>query len=88
MKIPYTWAEQIKLPQFKELKHNDIKAGNFEFEYTDTLGDVLSNGFQLSPKLEGMMVFFPSRLRHCVYPFYGTDEPRISIAGNLSYLPA
>jgi len=33
------------------------------------------------------MVFFPARLRHCVYPFYKTDEPRISIAGNLSYLP-
>lgn len=87
MKIPYTWSEQIKLPQFREIKHNNIRAGNFEFEYTDTLGDVVSKGFQLSPKFEGIMVFFPARLRHCVYPFYGTDEPRVSISGNLSYYP-
>ena len=87
MKIPYSWDEQIKLPQFNDMKQSDIKAGNFEFEFTDILGDVMSSGFQLSPKLEGMMVFFPSKLRHCVYPFYGNDEPRISISGNLTYYP-
>ena len=31
------------------------------------------------------MVFFPAALMHSVHPFYGTDEPRISIAGNLWY---
>ena len=41
--------------------------------------------YNLSPKYEGFMLFFPAKLRHCVYPFYETDEPRISIAGNLSY---
>ena len=39
------------------------------------------------PKFEGYMILFPARLRHCVYPFYETNEPRISIAGNLSYSP-
>ena len=43
--------------------------------------------YRLSPKFNGVMLFFPAKLRHCVYPFYETDEPRISIAGNLSYLP-
>ena len=85
MKIPYTWTEQIKLPQFKDIKKNEIKAGNFEFEYTNSLGDVLTNSFKLSPKFEGNMVFFPASLRHCVYPFYEIEEPRISISGNLSY---
>ncbi len=85
MKIPYSWDEQIKLPQFRDIKEQDIKAGNFEFEFTDVLGHVMTSGFQLSPKLEGFMVFFPARLRHCVYPFYEIEEPRISISGNLSY---
>ena len=87
LKIPYNWEDQHKLPQFLDIKEGQIRAGNFEFEYIDTIGDIRNYGYRLSPKYEGTMLFFPARLRHCVYPFYETDEPRISIAGNLSYLP-
>ena len=85
MKIPYEGKDQQQLPQFKGTKSVNKKAGNFEFEYIDSLGDVRCFGYQLSPKKEGTMLFFPAKLRHCVYPFYGTDEPRISISGNLFY---
>ena len=87
MKIPYSWDEQIKLPQFRDMNKKDIKAGNFAFAYTDTLGDVITSTYNLTPEYEGYMLFFPARLRHCVYPFYETDDPRISIAGNLSFSP-
>ena len=87
LKIPYDWEDQKKLPQYIEIKDKNIKAGCFEFEYIDTIGDVRNCSYQLSPKNEGTMLFFPARLRHCVYPFFETEEPRISIAGNLSYLP-
>ena len=87
MKIPYDWDHQKKLPQFHNINEVDIKAGNFQFEYNDTLGFIRNFSFKLSPLYEGFMVFFPASLRHCVYPFYDTDEPRISISGNLSYLP-
>ena len=29
------------------------------------------------------MVFFPSMFRHTAYPFYSSDETRVSISGNL-----
>ncbi|MBW3042393.1 putative 2OG-Fe(II) oxygenase [Prochlorococcus marinus] len=87
LKIPYDWEDQKKLPQYSEIKDKSIKAGCFEFEYDDTLGSIANYRYTLSSKFEGYMVFFPAKLRHCVYPFYKTDEPRISIAGNLSYLP-
>ena len=87
LKIPYDWEDQKKLPQYIDLIDKNIKAGCFEFEYNDTLGTIKNYRYQLSPKYEGYMVFFPAKLRHCVYPFYETDEPRISIAGNLAYLP-
>ena len=88
MKIPYSWEEQKKLAQFSDVNDSQIRAGNFQFEYNDTIGGIKTYGYRLSPELEGIMLFFPARLRHCVYPFYEIDEPRISIAGNLSYLPA
>ena len=87
LKIPYSWNEQKKLPLFRDMKESDIKAGTFEFEYCDSLGGIRNYGYKLSPEYEGIMLFFPAKFRHCVYPFYSTDEPRISIAGNLSYLP-
>ena len=88
MKIPYAWEDQKQLPQFRDIDEKNIYAGSFQFEYNDSLGGVRNFSYKLSPKYEGFMLFFPAKLRHCVYPFYETDEPRISIAGNLSYLPA
>ena len=87
MKIPYSWEEQKQLSQFNDIEESNRKVGNFEIEYTDSLGEIRNYAYNLSPDFEGIMLFFPARLRHCVYPFYETDEPRISIAGNLSYLP-
>ena len=48
-------------------------------------GKVVNTAYRLDPSYEGYMVFFPAKLRHMVYPFYETDEPRISIAGNIWY---
>ena len=87
MKIPYSWEEQKNSPKFSGMREINRKVGNFEFEYMDTLGGIRQYAYQLSSKDEGTMLFFPARLRHCVYPFFETEEPRISIAGNLSYLP-
>ena len=85
LKIPYSWKEQQQLPQFKDIHEDNKKAGNFEFEYIDSLGGIRNYIYNLSPDLEGNMLFFPAKLRHCVYPFYGTNEPRISVAGNLFF---
>ena len=87
MKIPYSWEEQIQLPQFQTTKVNDRKAGMFEFEYSDTRGETRSLSYQLSPDFEGCMCFFPAWMRHAVYPFFGTDEERVSISGNIWYTP-
>ncbi len=87
MRIPYSWEEQKKLPQFHDIDEGNIKVGAFHFEYNDSLGGINNYEYRLTPKYEGLMLFFPAKLRDCVYPFYETDEPRISIAGNLSYFP-
>ena len=85
LKIPYDWNDQIELPQFQGTKKEDRKAGIFEFEYIDSLGGIRTYKYNLSPEFEGTMLFFPAGLRHTVYPFFNTSEPRISISGNLWY---
>ena len=87
MKIPTQWEEQHKLPLYDDTRIQDRKASNFEFEYLDILGRITNFAYQLCPKSENTILFFPSALRHTVYPFYNCEEPRISISGNL-WLPS
>ena len=39
--------------------------------------------YELGKNYEGKMLFFPSKLRHEVFPFYNCEEDRISISGNI-----
>ena len=38
----------------------------------------------MSKEMEGTILFFPSELKHTVYPFYNCEEDRISISGNIA----
>ena len=82
MKIPTNHFEQNKNPI--SLDSNSHKISVFDFQYTDMLGSIRNYPYEMSPKVEGTMLFFPSSLKHQVYPFYNCNEERISISGNVS----
>ena len=83
MKIPTKSKEQHNLKFLKGMK--GASASDFEMTYIDTTGQIRSYPYLMDPEMEGKMLFFPSSLKHCVYPFYECDEDRISISGNLYY---
>tara|TARA_B100001113_G_C20995996_1_gene572729 strand:+ start:187 stop:810 length:624 start_codon:yes stop_codon:yes gene_type:complete len=83
MKIPTDWKEQSKLPFMEGQNHSSVS--NFEITYMDTDFTLNQSYYQMSPEMEGKMLFFSSRLKHGVYPFYESDGTRISISGNLMY---
>ena len=80
MKIPTYFKDQRKL-EFAESNTDTIS--NFCFDYKNILGHDVGGIYEMSPKMEGIMLFFPSQLNHSVYPFYNCDEERISISGNI-----
>lgn len=81
MKIPTHWKEQHALPLSTVSKFPC--ASDFCFHYPEK--DIIyTTNFKLSPEDEGRMLFFPAGLAHQVYPFYGTEEERITISGNIS----
>jgi len=57
----------------------------FIFIYNDILGQTKEKEIILSKKDEGTILLFPSKLRHQVYPFFDTDDERISISGNILF---
>ena len=82
VKIPTDWREQHALPI--SANSNAPRASDFEFVYTTMLGQLTNQTYHLDKESEGLMVFFPAKLQHTVYPFYNCEEERVSISGNIS----
>ena len=82
MKIPTHWKDQYALP-FSTHSRSSC-ASDFQFVWSrKDREELIFKNFSLSPEDEGRMLFFPATLQHQVYPFYGTEEERITIAGNI-----
>ena len=81
MKIPTHWKDQHALPWLKDVRQP--QASNFQFDIGQGNGQIQSMKLLLSPEDEGRMLFFPAWLTHQVFPFYGTEEERITISGNI-----
>ena len=83
VKIPTEFEKQHDIQLKKGIHPQGAVAGDFEFEYTNIIGNHSSFVYNMGQYIEGKMVFFPSELRHCVYPFYECDKERVSVSGNI-----
>ena len=57
----------------------------FEFTYTNIIGNLTQHKIILTPEDEGKIIFFHAKLPHVAYPFLGSDDVRISVAGNILF---
>ena len=76
IKIPYDVNEEIKDGKY---------ASCFQFNYTTITGNTFTEIIKVDKSFEGKIMMFPSTLPHCVYPFYTTDDVRISMSGNVLF---
>ena len=83
MKIPYTQENEKKTKIATDINTPCLN-GSFEITYADLLGSLQRYSFFLDKSAEGVILIFPAQTQHCVYPFYTSDEERISISGNLN----
>ena len=81
MRIPTTWQSQHESTASSE--SNLPSASNFQFFHTNILGINQGTTIFMDPIMEGCIFLFPSTLQHQVYPFYNSDEYRVSVSGNL-----
>ena len=81
MKIPTNSTEQHNL---EFVKHsNSSCASDFHFYHTNILGERMTSPIDMNPDMEGWMLFFPAKFQHQVYPFYISEDVRVSISGNI-----
>ena len=55
------------------------------FINTNTLGEIITHCVDVDKSFEGKMLMFNSIQSHMVYPFYTSDDYRITISGNLKF---
>ena len=86
----YSYVIWMKIPEGISCKKqnqgyitNSPMKSTFQMSYVNILGMPEGFKFELEPEDEGRMIFFPSRLYHCVYPFYNCEEERVSVSGNV-----
>jgi len=92
MKIPTHWKEQHKTKfsahvtgeQLSTRYSNPLSNWASDFKFTLPYAPAGEGNIPLSPEDEGRMLFFPAWLIHQVFPFYGTEEERVTISGNIN----
>jgi hypothetical protein len=82
IQIPYLLEEEDKLPN--TINSNTKTNSRFYFYGTLEDGSIKDCCLNIDKSWEGKMIIFPSSLSHQVFPFYTSDDYRISVAGNLS----
>jgi len=86
VKIPYSLEDEINyFPTVEGTSSDrgDVHTSKFCFVYVDTLGRIKQLPIPIDSSYEGTIMMFPSMLNHIVYPFYTSDEYRVSVSGNI-----
>lgn len=83
LNIPYLMNDELKNPS---TINSTVKCpGHFSFTYCTTLGNIFEETIPVDKSWENKMIVFPSKMNHSVYPFFTSDDFRISVSGNLIF---
>lgn len=81
--IPYSIKDELDKGPGKESNNN--LAGHFEFSIRNTLGEHTTLPIPADKSYNGKICVFPSAMPHSVYPFYTSDDYRITVSGNVNF---
>jgi hypothetical protein len=81
VKIPYNLEDELKIYE----KSPNSSASLFSFVYSDPYGKMCTEILNIDKTWEWKIALFPASLSHVVYPFFTSDESRISVSGNVFY---
>ena len=83
--IPYNIEDEIAHESsrfMKVLSDRLVVPGHFQISYTSSIGSILQYYIPADKTYNSKLILFPSSMVHTVFPFYTSDKPRISVAGN------
>jgi hypothetical protein len=78
--VPYSIEDEMQQKRSKD--SNRPVAGCFAFQYANIFGEPSDYVIPADKNMQNYALLFPANLKHAVYPFYTSDEYRISVSGN------
>lgn len=78
--VPYDIKDEMNRIESKNSNANI--PGHFQLVAINSMGDLIKESIPADKTFNGKLCIFPSKMNHCVYPFYTSDEYRISVSGN------
>jgi hypothetical protein len=80
IQIPFTQEQELAISP--EIPQQTNAVGSFNFQYTNSLGNIKNYTIRADKSWENKMVLFPAKMTHSVNPFYSSNDYRISVSGN------
>tara|TARA_R100001463_G_scaffold79919_1_gene134367 strand:+ start:36 stop:677 length:642 start_codon:yes stop_codon:yes gene_type:complete len=80
IKIPYSFEKEMKCFNITDMKNYTSK---FIFHTINRFGKMEHFDLNVDKSFEGKIIFFPSTQVHQVFPFYTSDDYRITVSGNM-----
>lgn len=85
VKIPYDIKEEDAYNNHSSVAEIH-RNGRIEFVLQALDGTFVTKQINISKAYEGVTLLFPNSLMHTVYPFYTSEDYRVSIAGNINFI--
>ena len=82
-KMPFIIEDENNLPIVSGGTLNTGACFQFNFLEMDSKGAIGQHTIEADRSYENKMIIFPSNLQHTVYPFFTSDDYRISLSGNI-----
>lgn len=80
--IPYSIEDEQSVTS--SINSNVNIPAHFCLYYINSMGQIQPETIPVDRKYRNVLLMFPSKMAHCVYPFYTSDDYRISVSGNFS----
>ena len=80
LQIPFYFKDEA--PVGPGVDSQSPLCGDFSFHWINSLGQIKNENLLVDKSKEGYLCIFPSETMHSVYPFFSSNEYRITVAGN------
>ena len=84
VKIPYDLEKELK--EGPGSLSNSNYTSCLQFHATNILGRHYDEPVYVDKSYEGGIYFFNAETKHCVYPFFTSDDYRITVSGNIRWV--
>ena len=83
LRVPYTIASEAAARPYVPPQFNT--SGCFGLHSINSMGRIQHTVLPVDKSWENVLCLFPAQMHHSVFPFYSSDEVRVSIAGNFFF---